>query len=249
MTAKNNLDAYQCVMEDVTAVILDMTNILEVTKVETLQKTIENMTVTIPNLKSIPAVTKVEAFQKTIKNMATTTSNGAQRLVATNKEVFQNEIENMIATATDLTNMLATTRVETFQNAMKNIPHILPKITEMFSVVDWDRFEPTDEDLKKAQEILWSENIEVVVSKGLSEKQAEKELSNSFKMVLLVSVLLYYTLEFISNVSTMAFRECTHHKIIPVVESVMNVEQSNKLNTEKQTLKQLNEELKKKCSY
>ncbi len=245
MIDKNGLDAYQCVARDMIATLTDMTNILATTKIETFEKTIKHMTFTLPSMKSIPATTNLETFQKTIQYMAFIGPTLPETPTAVNGDTIQKAIEKMVDTTTRMIDILAIKNGGILQKTMGNLTKTIPKMIRIFSAIDWGNFEPTDDDVEKAQKILNSEDIEVAISKSFNEKKKDEDLGNSFKIVLLVLILLYYTMIFISDTATITVKECTHNKIAPAVDSAMNAQQKDKEKTEKQMISELNEELVK----
>lgn len=197
MKNRNELDAHQYVIESIMDAITGITNILTATRVETLKDTIENMTVTIPSMVNIPAETNLKALQKTIKNMADKTK----------VEAVQDTIQHMASNTIDITTILPTTEVNDLKKAIENTSSSIITITEVFLELDWDNFEPTDEDVKEARDILSSENIQENIAKGLRDKKEGNELTGAHKTVILDLMLLYHTIIFISEASTMTIIE------------------------------------------
>lgn len=224
--------------------LTDMTDLLEVTQVEVLEEMIQRMTINLPSVKSVPAPTKIETFQKTIKNMATTpdlTKINTEK----NSENLQYIINNMIATNSEMIDLLGIKNGELLQEKLKNITATIPLLIKKFTSINWEIFKPTDTDVKKAQEILNSEDIERAIAKYFIEQKAEGDLNNVLKIVLLVLVLLYYTAVFISDSATITVKECTHNRVIPAVEAVINSNKKDSSQTPETALNQLNQELKK----
>lgn len=197
MKSQNEQDAYEYVIESIVDAIAAINQVLATTRVETLKNTIEDMTATIPSMVNIPAKTNLEAVQKTIKNMTN----------KTNVEAIQQTIEHMAETTVDVTTILPTTEIEILKKAMENTSSSIIAITEMFLELDWDNFEPTDENVKEARDILSSEDIKVTIAEGLKEKQAGKELTPTHKTVILDVMLLYHTMIFISDTAAMTVIE------------------------------------------
>lgn len=197
MTNKNELNADQYVIECLTDAIGDITKILTATKVKTLEETVEDMTVTIPSMVNIPAETNLKALQYTIKNMANRTK----------VEAVQHTIEHLANTTVDVTTILPTTEIEGLQKAMKNILSSMVTITAIFKELDWDNFEPTDEDVRKARDILKNNNIEKDITEGLDGRKSESELTPAHKTAILNLMLLYHTMIFISDTCTLTIIE------------------------------------------
>lgn len=246
MTQNHDMIAYQYVIENMIAALTDMKKILTVTEVATLEKTIEHMTNTIPNMRHIPAGSNLETMQKTIKNMTKNLPAMTENTVARDEQAIQKTIEEMVDVTTNMTDVLDIRNKEVLQKALKTLPPIIPIIIQMFSAVNWEKFEPSDEDIQIAQKVLNSKGIEQFIKEGFSEKNVNQELSNPFKTVLLVLMLLYSMMGFINDLTIMTVQEITHNQITPTVDSVMNAEQTPKRIEEKQTIKQLSDLLKEK---
>lgn len=197
MQNKNDLDAFQYVTACIIDAIADITQILTTTKAETFKSTIEDMTVTIPTMVNIPAETNLKALQKTIKNMVDKTK----------VEAIQQTIDHMADATIDITTILPNTEVEELKKAIQSTSSSIGTITEIFLQLDWDNFEPTDEDVKEARDIISSENIKETITKSLSDKKGGSQLTTAHKTVILDLMLLYHTIIFISDAATLAVIE------------------------------------------
>lgn len=197
MKNQNKRVAHECVTESIVDAIDAISQILVATRVETLKTTIEDMTATIPSMVNIPAETNLEALQKTIKNMANKTK----------VEAVQHTIKHMAKSTVDITTILPTTEIDNLKKAIANTSSSIVTITELFLELDWDNFEPTDADVKKARSILSSENIEEAISEGLREKKAGNELTGAYKTVILDLMLLYHTIIFVSDTARLTIIE------------------------------------------
>lgn len=197
MENKNKLDAYECVTENIIDAIEAISEILEATRVETLKSTIEDMTATIPSMVNIPAETNLKALQKTINNMVNKTK----------VEAIQHTIEHMAGTTVDINTILPTTEVDNLKKAIENTSSSIVAITEIFLELDWDNFEPTDEDVQKAREILSSNGIDKIIIEELSEIKSESDLTSAQKTVILDLMLLYHTIIFVSDAATLTVIE------------------------------------------
>lgn len=245
MKDENQSDVYQIVVKNMITTLSDMTKILEATSVENFEEVIEEMCENLPNMRTIPTATKIETLQKTIQNLTRVTPNLTDPSPTINNNI-QSLIEDMVDTTVNMIDVFAIINGYVLQKTMRNVRNTFPQMTKIFSQIDWTTFQPTDKDLKRAQKILNSENIEQAVAESFRERKATKELSNSFRTVLLVLMLLYYTMEFISNTTLMTVRELTHNKIHPVIESTNRENSSKQKNSSKQSSEELKEVLKEK---
>ncbi len=240
MMNKNNLDPYQSVVKDMIITLTDMINLLEITKVETLEETMKHMANILPNVKNIPANTDLEALQKTIKNMACTTPDIVKISSKENGKALQKTIESMATVTTDMINLLEIKDGTILQKAMENVATILPQLTEIFIEVDWDTFQPTDDDMLEAREILHSKMLEQSMIEKFKKQRTDKNLSNSSKTVILVLMILYYTVGFVSDSARITVMELTKNKVIPFIEMI-----NNQSDSERQSIDQLRNSLQK----
>lgn len=246
MNSENQSEVYQVVTNNMIITLSDMITILTTTDVKTLEETICHMADFLPNLKNIPATTNAEALQKTIKNMGTViTHDLTLASTPTNTEVLKDVIKNMVDTTATMINVLAITKGEELQKTLKNVKYTIPKMTGIFSEIDWERFNPTNEDMKNAQKILNSPNIEQAIAENLQMNEFNEDIDNTLKTVLLVLMLLFYTMEFISDSATLTIRELTDTTIKPAVESFEQASEQQRTESKKQNLRQLREVLKK----
>lgn len=243
MENKNNFDIYQIVVKNIIIALTDMTKILGMVKVKDLEETIQHMAIALPNIRNIPATTNLEALQKTIKNMSYTLPSLAQTQTKMTEESLQKLIENMIDTTTSMINTCAIRKGEVLQKTMEDTKTTILKVTEIFPKIDWENFKPTDKDMKKAQEILSHEDINRIVFEKLNEQQDGGNFNNSFKIVVLVFMLLYHTMTFISDAATITVKECVNNQIIPIVESIKKAYREKKIESEQEAISQLNQEL------
>lgn len=207
-------DVYQIVMNNMVVTLSDMHTIIKTTDVATLEATICHMADFLPNLKNIPATTEEESLQKTITNLGTAvTHDWAHTAPQVNDETLKEVIKNMVDTTATMINVLTITNGKELQETLKNLRQTIPKIVGIFSEINWELFNPTDEDLKKAQEILNSEDIEQAIAENLDIHDFDKEMNNTLKTVFLVLMLLYYTVEFIGNSATLTTRELTAARV------------------------------------
>lgn len=246
MTQDHDIIAYQYVIENMISALTDMNEILTITELETLEKTIKHMTNILPNIKHIPANSNLEMMQKTIKNMTNNLPGTDKSTMVKNEETLQKAIEKMTATTINMINILGITNKEVLQRALETVPTVIPTIIRMFSLVDWDKFEPSDEDIQIAQRILKSKGIEQFIKEGFNEKNVHQELSNPFKTVLLILMLLYSMIGFINDLTIMTVQEIKYNQITPVIDSITTAEQRDKKVVKEHTTKQLNDLLKEK---
>lgn len=202
MKNQNELDAHQSVTESIIDAIAYINQILSATRVETLKNTIEDMTITIPTMVNIPAETNLKALQKTVKNMADKTK----------VEAIQDTIKHLAGTTVDISTILPSTEVEQLKKAIERTSSSIVTITEVFQELDWDNFEPKDEDVKEARNILSSDNIEEALTEELRNKTVGKELTPAHKTVILDLMLLYHTIIFISDAATLTVIESRESK-------------------------------------
>lgn len=243
MKTKNSFDVYQIVVENIIIVLTDMTKILEIIKVKDLEETIKHMTIALPNMRNIPATTNLEALQKTIKYMANTIPSLTQTHATETEDTLQKLVKNMIDTTTSMINTCAIRNGEILQRVMENTETIILKTTEIFTEIEWDNFEPADADMEKAHKILSNENIEQMIFEKLNGQPGIKKNDNSFKIILLVFMLLYHTMMFISDAATITVKECVNNRINPIVETVKHAYQKKKIKTENEAINQVSQEL------
>lgn len=219
MKNENPPDVYQVVVDNMVAALSDMTKILASTSVEVLEKVIDDMTENLPNIQRIPTATKIESLQKTIQHLVTHSSYLTKESLPLQEIRLLNTLQDMVDTTANMIDLCSIKDSEALQTVLKNVPTTIPRMIKIFYHVDWSTFEPTDEDVQNAQKILNSENIEQAVSDRFKNKEADEELSNVFRTVLLILMLLYYTMEFINNTTLMTVKELTQNKIHPVLET------------------------------
>lgn len=249
MTQDHDVIAYRYVIENMISALTDMNEILTITELETLEKTIKHMTNILPNIKHIPANSNLEMMQKKIKNMTNNLPSSDKSTMAKNEENLQKAIEKMTATTTNMINVLGITNKEVLQRALETVPTVIPTIIQMFSQVDWDQFEPSDEDIQMAQRILKSKGIEQFIKEGFIEENVQKELSNPFKTVLLILMLLYSMICFINDLTIMTVQEIKYNQITPVIDSMTTDEPRERRLVEEHITQQLNDLLKEKIPH
>lgn len=246
MTQNDEMIAYHYVIENMVSTLTDMQNILTITEVDLLEKTIERMTNTLPSMRHIPARSNLETMQKTIKNMATTFPVSNEKNTARNEQVLEQAIEEMVEVTTNMANVLGIANKEMLQKVLAALPPIIPRIIRMFSAIDWEQFEPSDEDIQIAQRILNSRGIEQFIQEGFSEENTKQELSNPFKTVLLFLMLIYSMVGFVNDLAIMTVQEISQNQILPVVDSVTYTKTTTGKTAEKKTINQLIAMLKEK---
>lgn len=245
MNRENHDDIYQIVMNNMVVALNDMNTILKTTDVATLEATINHMADFLPNLKNIPATTHEESLQKTIKNMSTAiTHDWAHTSPQVNDETLREVIRNMVDTTATMINVLMITNGAQLQKTLENLRQTIPKVVGTFSEINWELFNPTDEDVKKAKEILNSEDIEQAIVENIDVPDFYKEVNNTLKTVFLVLMLLYYTVEFISNSVTLTARELTNMNVHPPVASFNQSKQQEQKEKYQENLQQLSQSLK-----
>lgn len=245
MNRENHDDIYQIVMNNMIVALNDMNTILKTTDVATLEATINHMADFLPNLKNIPATTHEESLQKTIKNMSTAiTHDWAHTSPQVNDETLREVIRNMVDTTATMINVLMITNGAQLQKTLENLRQTIPKVVGTFSEINWELFNPTDEDVKKAKEILNSEDIEQAIVENIDVPDFYKEVNNTLKTVFLVLMLLYYTVEFISNSVTLTARELTNTHVHPPVASFNQSKQQEQKEKYQENLQQLSQSLK-----
>lgn len=246
---KNNTEGivtYQCIVDDMVLALTGMSSILAATEVKTLEKTIEQLTKTLPNMRYIPASTNLEMMQKTLKNMTNTLSNQTMIVKKINEKVLHEFIEEMVATTTNMIDIINIANKENLQKIIKITASTFPLMIQIFSSIDWEKFDPTDEDLQIAQNMINSQGIEEMILEGLSEEKIEDELSNPMKTVLLILILLYSTMEFIDASTMITTKTIAHNQIKSAIESVKDTAQQKKDDTSHQRIQHLNILLREK---
>lgn len=207
MENNNQLEAYQILVQRMIVALDDMTAILAVTDLETLKTTVEDMAIVLPRVKKIPTSSSLEAIQKTTQNLLSRMSALNENSQNVNEKTRQEVIENMVATSSKMINILEIKNGEKLQITLNNVKTIIPEMIQAFFETNWTNFEPEDEDVKEAQQILNHENLEELILNSKIRKESDKELNNSHKVVLLVFMLLYYTVEFVSDTSVITLKE------------------------------------------
>ena len=119
----------------------------------------------------------------------------------------------------------------------------LTTFSDQIREIDWEDFELTDEDIKRSNEILNSENVEEIVSKELSESKESNKISLSVKSIIL---FLYHFMLFLAAFTQVA--QYAENTVIPIVQSYIHHEQEGTFQSEKAAVKWINDELKKDVS-
>lgn len=207
MENNNQLEAYQILVQRMIVALDDMTAILAVTDLETLKTTVEDMAIVLPRVKKIPTSSSLEAIQKTTQNLLSRMSALNENSQNVNEKTRQEVIENMVATSSKMINILEIKNGEKLQITLNNVKTIIPEMIQAFFETNWTNFEPEDEDVNEALQILNHENLEELILNSKIRKESDKELNNSHKVVLLVFMLLYYTVEFVSDTSVITLKE------------------------------------------
>lgn len=207
MENNNQLEAYQILVQRMIFALDDMTAILAVTDLETLRTTVEDMAIVLPRIKKIPTSSSLEAIQKTTQNLLSRMSALNENSQNVNEKTRQEVIENMVDTSSKMINILEIKNGEKLQITLNNVKTIIPEMIQAFFETNWTNFEPEDEDVNKALHILNHENLEELILNSKIRKEPDKELNNSHKVVLLVFMLLYYTVEFVSDTSVITLKE------------------------------------------
>lgn len=207
MENNNQLEAYQILVQRMIVALDDMTAILAVTDLETLKTTVEDMAIVLPRVKKIPTSSSLEAIQKTTQNLLSRMSALNENSQNVNETIRQEVIENMVNTSSKMINILEIKNGDKLQITLNNVKTIIPEMIQAFFETNWTNFEPEDEDVKEAQQILNHENLEELILNSKIRKESDKELNNSHKVVLLVFMLLYYTVEFVSDTSVITLKE------------------------------------------
>ncbi len=207
MENNNQLEAYQIVVNKMIAALNDMTTILAVTDLVTLNTTIEDMAIVLPRVKKIPTSSSLEAIQKITQNMMIRMSDLNENKQNVNEKSRQEAIKNMVDISTKMISILGIKNGDRLQITLSNVKTIIPEMIQAFFKTNWMNFEPKDEDIKEAQRILNNENLEELILNSRKSNEPEEELNNSHKVVLLVFMLLYYTIEFVSDTSTITLKE------------------------------------------
>lgn len=207
MENNNQLEAYQILVQRMIFALDDMTAILAVTDLETLRTTVEDMAIVLPRIKKIPTSSSLEAIQKTTQNLLSRMSALNENSQNVNEKTRQEVIENMVDTSSKMINILEIKNGEKLQITLNNVKTIIPEMIQAFFETNWTNFEPEDEDVNKALHILNHENLEELILNSKIRKESDKELNNSHKVVLLVFMLLYYTVEFVSDTSVITLKE------------------------------------------
>lgn len=207
MENNNQLEAYQILVQRMIVALDDMTAILAVTDLETLKTTVEDMAIVLPRVKKIPTSSSLEAIQKTTQNLLSRMSALNENSQNVNEKTRQEVIENMVATSSKMINILEIKNGDKLQITLNNVKTIIPEMIQAFFETNWTNFEPEDEDVNEALQILNHENLEELILNSKIRKESDKELNNSHKVVLLVFMLLYYTVEFVSDTSVITLKE------------------------------------------
>lgn len=216
----------------------ELSNSLPIGNIKRTGEILTELSNSITNSITIDSLT-IESIQEIAKAM-----NNASNLIPIGNIKKTGEILTQLSNSLTI-DSLTTESIQEIGNAVQKIALSIPNFSELISIIDWDEFDLTENDVKKAEEIINNDDIDLVISEELNRKDKETvQPTNPISVIIKFFMIINHFITVLVGVNLSL--DLINNTFIPAIEAVASPELKNKIIPMKYTVKKIHDMIKEK---